>query len=210
GLCVSLASVVAVQGTEGEVLHYAGIFHDITARKEDETRIWRQANFDALTGLPNRSMFNDRLDQAVTQASRDKARFAVAFVDLDGFKAVNDTLGHAAGDLLLKETAQRLKKMLRASDTVARLSGDEFTMILHSGNPEGVAEVARRLIDSLTEPFLLDGKPAHVRASVGIALFPAHGEDAESLLRRADAAMYRAKRNGKGRFEFAETEALPA
>lgn len=198
-------SIATVRDASGDVSHMLGIFSDITARKEDEEQVWRQANFDALTGLPNRSLFLDRLGQAVKAGKRDRTRFALLFIDLDGFKAVNDTFGHAVGDLLLQEAAARLLLSVRSSDTVARLSGDEFTIILHdveSRNEIGI--VAAKIVSRMAEPFDLDGNVTNVQASVGIAVFPDDAEDAALLIRLADRAMYAVKGAGKNNFGFHE------
>lgn len=198
-------SIASVRDALGEVSHILGIFSDITARKEDEEQVWRQANFDALTGLPNRSLFLDRLGQAVKASKRDRTRFALLFIDLDGFKAVNDTFGHAMGDLLLQEAAARLLLAVRSSDTVARLSGDEFTIILHDvdGRDE-IGNVAAKVVSRLAEPFELDGREAGIQASVGIAVYPDDAEDAALLIRLADRAMYAVKGAGKNNFAFHE------
>lgn len=196
-------SIVAIKDDEGTTTHHIAIFSDITHRKEDEERVWRQANYDVLTGLPNRALFLDRLNQAVRQSRRDGKRFALLFLDLDGFKTVNDTLGHAAGDILLQQTAHRLTDCMRASDTVSRLAGDEFTCILPGVHGrEDVAMVAGKILEHLAEPFNLDGRYAEVRASIGIALFPDNASDTAELIRMADTAMYSVKRRGKNNFEF--------
>lgn len=197
-------SIVAIKDDAGNTTHHIAIFSDITHRKEDEARVWRQANYDALTGLPNRALFMDRLTQAVRQNRRENKKFALMFLDLDGFKQVNDTLGHAAGDLLLQQTAGRLTECMRSSDTVARLAGDEFTCIL-SGihGREDAAMVAGKILERLSEPFDLDDRLAQVRGSIGIAVFPDNGADEDTLLKLSDYAMYSVKRNGKNNFEFA-------
>jgi diguanylate cyclase (GGDEF)-like protein/PAS domain S-box-containing protein len=196
-------SIASVRDASGHVSHMLGVFTDITSRKEDEEQVWRQANFDALTGLPNRSLFLDRLSQAVKAARRDRTRFALLFIDLDGFKAVNDTFGHAVGDLLLQEAAARLLLAVRSSDTVARLSGDEFTVILHDieGRDE-VGLVASKMVTRLAEEFDLDGNRASVKASIGISMFPDDADDAAELIRLADRAMYGVKGSGKNNFGF--------
>ncbi|MGE5505494.1 MAG: diguanylate cyclase domain-containing protein [Actinomycetota bacterium] len=200
---VEWLSIAAVRDAGGRVSHMLGIFADITSRKEDEQQVWRQANYDALTGLPNRSLFLDRLTQTVKAARRDRTRFALLFVDLDGFKAVNDAFGHAAGDLLLQEAAARLSAGIRSSDTVARLSGDEFTVILqHVQGRDDVATVGAKMVARLGEPFDLDGQTAAVRASIGIAMFPEDADDAATLIKLADQAMYAVKRAGKNNFGF--------
>ena len=197
-------SVVAMREANGLISHYVAVFSDITHRKEDEALIWRQANYDPLTGLPNRSLFLDRLTQVVGQARREDKPFAVMFLDLDGFKAVNDRLGHAAGDVLLQQAGERLSHCMRGTDTLARLGGDEFVAILLGiRGREEPALVAGKLLEHLSEPFLLDGRRAEVRGSIGIALYPEDGEDGPTLLTRADQAMYAVKRRGKNGLLFA-------
>lgn len=204
-------SIVAIKDDAGIPTHHIAIFSDITHRKEDEERVWRQANYDALTGLPNRALFLDRLNQAVRQSRREEKKFALMFIDLDGFKKVNDTLGHAAGDILLQQTAARLTECMRASDTVARLAGDEFTCILWGiRNHDDVAMVAAKILERLAAPFDLDGRAASVRGSIGIALFPDHASDASVLLQLADQAMYDVKKRGKNNFEFVHMEPAEA
>ncbi len=164
-------------------------------RRQAEARLAHMAHHDGLTGLPNRLRLDDRLAHALDRARRHGGGLSLLFIDLDRFKAVNDTLGHAAGDLLLRQVAQRLRTAVRASDTVGRLGGDEFLVLLES--PDGASDpdaVADHLRTVLAPPFDLVGRCVHVGASIGIARYPDHGDDASALLRRADAAMYRAKR----------------
>jgi diguanylate cyclase len=168
-----------------------------------EAELFRRAHFDALTGLPNRDLLDDRLRQAVAQAHRDERRLAVLFIDLDGFKEINDTLGHRSGDELLKETGLRLSVVLRDADTVARLGGDEYAIVLPQVHSALEAEaVAIKVVESLKRPFAIDGREVFVSASVGIAIFPEDGSTAEELLRRADMAMYGAKDAGKSCYRF--------
>lgn len=197
-------SIVAIKDDTGKTTHHIAIFSDITHRKEDEERVWRQANYDALTGLPNRALFLDRLSQEIRQSRRESKKFAMMFLDLDGFKAVNDTLGHAAGDVLLQQTAGRLIECMRSSDTVARLAGDEFTCIL-SGirGVEDAAVVASKILKRLADPYDLDGRTAQIRVSIGIAIFPDNSDEGGTLLKLADEAMYSVKKRGKNDFEFA-------
>ena len=161
------------------------------------------AHFDSVTGLPNRALLSDRLAQETVRARRAGTTFAVVLFDLDGFKDVNDTWGHAAGDRVLALVAERSRKCMRASDTLGRQGGDEFMALLPETGEEGALAVAEKLRACLTESYPLDGAAANVGASLGVSLFPDHGDDAEALLRNADAALYEAKRGGKGRVRVA-------
>ena len=200
-------SIVAIKDDKGQIANFIAVFSDITHRKEDEERVWRQANYDALTGLPNRALFHDRLAQAVRQGKRDGKSFALMFLDLDGFKAVNDTLGHAAGDVLLQKAAERLCQCVRSSDTVARLAGDEFTIIMQGGGEaDAVASLAAKILESLAQPFELEVGTAHVHGSIGIAVFPDDASDGPTLLQLADHAMYSVKKHGKNGFRFSVTD----
>ncbi|MBI3607070.1 MAG: MEKHLA domain-containing protein [Nitrospirae bacterium] len=192
---------------EGAVFTRA-IFRDMTERKLAEERLNHLAHYDSLTGLPNRLLFADRLTHELAQARRAKQMVGLLFLDLDGFKPVNDSLGHDVGDLLLKAAAQRLAGSVRASDTVARLGGDEFTVILHDLNPvEGAAVVAQKILHALSQPFVLEGREVSVTASIGITVYPLDGETVEGLLKNADTAMYRAKAQaGSYRFFAPETQ----
>lgn len=164
---------------------------------------WRRANRDPVTGLLNRTLFNDRLDHTLTMARRGKRRFALMFIDLDLFKRVNDTLGHDAGDELLCGVAQRLTECVRESDTVARLGGDEFGVIMsETGDLVGVVQAARRILETLQQPFILTKGTAHIGASIGIALFPDDGDDPATLVANADAAMYKAKQAGRNAYRI--------
>ncbi len=187
--------------SEGTVVGAVVTFSDITIRKRTQEQVWHQANYDALTGLPNRNLFHDRLDQAVAQANRGNGKVALLFMDLDGFKEVNDSLGHAAGDLLLKEAAHRLAQCIRESDTVARIGGDEFTVILpHAEQMVEARTVAGKILEQLRAPFNLEGHEVSVSASIGIATYPDGSDSAAALIKHADAAMYRAKESGRNRF----------
>jgi diguanylate cyclase (GGDEF)-like protein len=162
---------------------------------------------DALTGLPNRQLFNDRLNMALAQAYRQLGKVALFFLDLDGFKAVNDQLGHDYGDLLLKQVAERLKTCVRSTDTVARLGGDEFTIILAIRDKADAKQVAEKILATVRVPYDLNGKVADkVGTSIGIALYPQDGSQAADLMRKADASMYAAKQAGKNTFRFATME----
>ena len=188
---------------EGELLGAVVTFADITERKTLEEKIWRQAHYDALTKLPNRSLFHDRLNQTLLKAQRQDESFALLFVDLDRFKHINDTFGHEAGDQLLKEAARRLTACVRDSDSVARMGGDEFNIILTGiANREGVERVAGEVLAQMCRPFDLAGTQQRISASVGIACYPDDGDSTAELLRNADLAMYRAKQGGRDRFSF--------
>jgi diguanylate cyclase (GGDEF)-like protein len=164
---------------------------------EQVRRLERLALRDALTGLANRTLFHDRLERAVAVARREGHRACVLMIDLDGFKAVNDTLGHHAGDRVLRDVARRLCSILRDADTVARLGGDEFAVLLETGaDPDGAETAAVKIGQALDLPFAIEGRAFELRASVGWAFFPDDGADGEAVLRRADAAMYRTKRDG--------------
>ena len=196
-------SLVLIRNEEGEVTEHIGVFSDITLRKESEEQIRQQANFDALTGLPNRSLLMDRLERALISARRENWLVALLFVDLDRFKVVNDTMGHVVGDELLQQVSDRLEAGLREADTVARFGGDEFVIILEDiKHADDSAEVAGKLIEQLSLPFMLEDKETFVGASIGITLYPTDAEDVDSLLRNADMAMYRAKEAGRNNYQF--------
>jgi diguanylate cyclase (GGDEF)-like protein len=172
-------------------------------RKGAEERIQYLATHDGLTGLPNRVMFGQLLGLELASARRYQRKLALLFIDLDGFKAVNDTLGHAAGDTLLKEMAARLKRTLRASDVVARLGGDEFVVLIQEANDAGqVSAVARKLLAATARPVEISGQECRVTASIGICMYPGDAHDEESLMKSADRAMYLAKEAGKNNFQF--------
>ena len=194
-----------LRGTDGGITALLGITRDITAKKRAEELIWRQANFDLLTGLPNRFMFHERLEQEIRNARRSGKTLALIFLDLDDFKGINDTRGHAVGDRVLVEAAQRIAACVRASDTVARLGGDEFTVLLPQLYDSTSAEqIAAAIIARLKEPFVPEGGHGAVflSASAGITLHPDDGDDAETLLRNADQAMYAAKARGRNRYSY--------
>ncbi len=182
---------------------YVALFSDITDKKKSEELIWRQANFDELTGLPNRRMFSDRMKQEVKNARRSGLSLALLFIDLDHFKEINDTLGHKTGDQLLQQAGQRITALTRESDTVARLGGDEFTVVLaRIRDGAHVERVAQALIDQLAQPFTLGNDIVYVSASIGITLYPGDANSAEQLLNNADQAMYVAKSSGGNRFSY--------
>ena len=178
-------------------------YTDITERKQAEDKIRYLANHDTLTGLASLRLGKDRLQHAIADARRNKLRIAVLFIDLDGFKAVNDTMGHDAGDAVLKGVAQRLVAAARETDTVVRVGGDEFLIIMGDLKEKSAAEiVAKKLLSVLIKPFDYNGDDAHIGASIGIALFPDNGEDGEVILKKADQAMYQIKKSGKNNFAF--------
>lgn len=181
-------------------------FHDVTERKAQTAALKHQAMHDVLTGLPNRILLQDRLNHAIMAGRREGQSLTLAILDLDRFKEINDTLGHQAGDLILRQIGQRLQSMLRESDTVARLGGDEFAVLLPTVGLEGAALTAQKILDLLETPFSLEGVALDVGVSIGIALFPEHGEDGDTLMRHADTAMYRAKQAGHGYVVYASED----
>ncbi|MBX3453866.1 EAL domain-containing protein [Ferrovibrio sp.] len=196
-------TVSPLKNALGAVTHFVAVKEDITVRRSYEEYLRRQAHFDPLTGLPNRMLLLDRVDQAIVQAQRNRGKAAVLCVDLDRFKHVNDTLGHAAGDALLKEAANRLAGCARESDTIARLAGDEFVLLLPGVDGSvGAQRVAQRVVDAFALPFGLEGQEHFVTASIGIALFPDDGVERQLLLRNADLAMYKAKELGRNGYQF--------
>ncbi|HET6789528.1 MAG TPA: diguanylate cyclase, partial [Aquabacterium sp.] len=202
-------SISAVRNTKGLPTHFVAVLTDITQLKQTEARLARMAHYDPLTELPNRSMFLERLAHATNLARRHQTLVGVVFIDLDNFKTVNDSLGHAAGDTLLQLVAQRLRQRVRQEDTLGRLGGDEFILVLeHLRHPQQAAHVAQAVIETLSDPFhLAEGQDVYVRASIGISLYPNDSEDAAELIRNADTAMYQAKRLGRNNFRF-YTESL--
>ena len=178
-------------------------YRDITQRKATEKQLEYQAYYDALTGLPNRLLFRDRVVNAIAQAKRHRRGIAVMYLDLDHFKLVNDGLGHSVGDGLLSEVAARLQGSIRASDTISRLGGDEFTILLNdTSSTDAIFGIARKILTSLAKPFHVNGHELFMTASIGISLFPADGEDVEALLKSADSAMYRAKELGRNQAQL--------
>ena len=195
--------VNTVYDEQGNPFRYVALLSDITKKKASEELIWRQANFDVLTGLPNRRMFHEHLRQEMKKTDRSQLPMALIFVDLDYFKEINDTLGHDKGDLLLKEVAKRLSNCVRSTDTVARLGGDEFTVIISElRNAGNVVRTAQEILRQMSTPFDLDGNIAHISSSIGITLYPEDGADAETLISNADQAMYAAKQQGRDRFNY--------
>jgi diguanylate cyclase (GGDEF)-like protein/PAS domain S-box-containing protein len=193
----------AVRAPDGRALYYEGTVEDITERKRYQAELEFQATHDSLTGLPNRGLLEDRLRQAIGYAHRNGSLVAVAFIDLDRFKVINDSLGHVRGDELLMRVSRRIRGALREIDTVARQGGDEFVVVLaEQSTVESVVAVVERIIDEVAQPVTIDGRELYVTCSIGIALYPSDGGDATTLLRNADAAMYSAKERGRNSFQF--------
>jgi len=195
------STIVPILNEQGKPYQYLAVRNDITDQKNTEKEIRRMIHYDNLTGLPNRTLFNERLNQALKQRAWEKRPFAVMFLDLDRFKLINDSLGHAAGDTLLKEVSGRLTKCLRDDDTVARMGGDEFTLLLPViAKKEDAFFVAQKINTVLKRPFLIAKEELFVTGSIGISIYPDDGKDVETLMKNADAAMYQAKENGRGQF----------
>jgi diguanylate cyclase (GGDEF)-like protein len=187
----------------GDIKGAIGVAIDVTERKQSEDRLALLANYDPVTGLPNRFLFGDRLTHAMHAADRQDKRVALLFVDLDNFKTINDSLGHAAGDQLLKQVAGRLGAVVRSTDTVSRLGGDEFTVILEDiVNDAEAVRVAAQILEQSVRPYAIGSREVYVTSSVGIAIYPQDGASVDVLLMNSDAAMYRAKENGRNGFEF--------
>jgi diguanylate cyclase (GGDEF)-like protein/PAS domain S-box-containing protein len=198
-------SKVPLRNSAGQVIGIVGISRDVTDRKRAEEQIQHMAHHDALTGLPNRVLLMDRLGQAIAKAERDGTAVSVIFVDLDKFKSVNDSFGHNAGDTLLKTAAERMIGAVRATDTVARLSGDEFIILLDEearGSQSRTQSVIKRLQAAMLEPVVIDGQSVCVSCSIGIAFYPTDATSADTLLTNADLAMYQAKQRGRDSYEF--------
>jgi len=196
------ASFSPIKSADGTITHFLVTKEDITVRKEYEDRLLRQANFDDVTGLPNRVLAMDRLSQALVSAHEQERMVAIMYIDLDRFKNVNDTLGHAAGDQLLQEVAQRFLSCVHESDTVARLGGDEFLIILSLDNTARVEVLATEILNACTSAFKLDGHEVFVSATIGMTVYPDDGTNPHVLLRNADAAMYQAKEKGRNTYMF--------
>ena len=207
-------SLSLLKDEKGKSIGIIGYAQDITERKKTEDKLLEQKNIlnhqahhDALTKLPNRILFNDRLEQGIKKAKRNKTNLALLFIDLDHFKQINDTLGHEIGDRVLKVVTHCLKKMIRKVDTLARLGGDEFTIIMEDlVKAEDASLLAEKILEALTEPMHVDGHTLYVSGSIGISLYPQDGEDVHNLLKYADTAMYKAKDEGRNNFQFYSSE----
>ena len=196
-------TINTIPNSRGEPYRYIGLFSDITELKKNEALIWHQANYDFLTKLPNRRLFQDRLDQEIIRANRLATSIAVLFIDLDQFKEVNDTLGHHAGDVLLVEVAKRIEGCLRTSDTVSRFGGDEFMVILTDmKNNSDIECIAQKILLSLAKPITVDHELFFITGSIGITTYPNDAETSEELVRNADQAMYASKNAGRNRFSY--------
>ena len=203
GIFPSWQTVTAVKDNQDNISHFVSVFSDITEKKMTEEHIQHLAHHDALTNLPNRLLFNERLGQAIKHAGRNKKIVALLFLDLDRFKNINDSLGHPAGDDILQKISQRLLEQVRGEDTVARLGGDEFTILLDSLDcDQDAILVAQKVLDAFAAPFPIRGHQLSLTVSIGIGLYPQDGTNVDTLLRNADAAMYRAKEQGKNNYQF--------
>lgn len=196
-------TVSTMRDTNGSIEGYVALFNDITKRKQDEEIILHQANYDTVTGLPNRNLFSDRLQHALQVTNRSQNSGALLFIDLDRFKQVNDTLGHSVGDRLLQEVAERLQACVRKSDTAARLGGDEFAVIIPEVQDNYVFKnIAGKILKSLSARYVIDGHDIFISCSIGITLYPDDGNEAEQLIRNADSAMYKAKELGRNNYQY--------
>jgi diguanylate cyclase (GGDEF)-like protein/PAS domain S-box-containing protein len=197
-----ILSAAAVTDEQGGILHSVSVQKDITERKRAEETVKWLAYYDALTGLPNRTLFNDRLQLALAHARRNQQKLAVMLMDLDEFKEVNDTLGHPVGDELLKAVGERLTTILRESDTICRMGGDEFLLILPEINKmEQATKTAQKILEAIREPLVVDHRELRITTSLGITIYPDDGEDVDTLVRNADIAMYRAKAEGRDNYQ---------
>ena len=202
-----LLSVSAVRDATGAVTHYVGIFNDVSSLKEYEARLLYLAHHDALTQLANRTLFEERVNNAIPRARRNSTLVALLFLDLDRFKNINDAVGHADGDILLQAVAARLTETVREIDLVARFGGDEFAVMLDELNgAQDAATVAQKLLDAMARPFHIGDREFHVSASIGISCYPTDGGDISALLKNADTAMYGAKNRGRNAYQFFAAE----
>ncbi len=196
-------TITPLLDTHGKVCHFVAIHEDISDKKKIEERIHYMAHYDALTNLPNRNLFLDYLELELAHAHRNERMVAVMFLDLDRFKIINDTMGHVFGDKLLKAVAERMRACIREGDTVSRLGGDEFTFIIPDiVQPQDVVLIAQKILNAMSRSFQVEGRDIHVTPSIGIALYPSDADDADSLIKKADTAMYHAKEQGKNTFKF--------
>lgn len=202
----AINNCVAIRDTSGQILHFDGVISDITERKRAEQEVHRLAHYDPLTGLPNRALLNDRIDQALRRAQRKGQPLALMFMDLDRFKTINDSLGHGVGDELLSAVAERLTAEIRDYDTISRLGGDEFVIVLPEADANSAALKASAILKAFKRAFRVSGHELTVTPSIGIAMYPDDADDTETLVRNADAAMYHAKERGRSTFRFFTAE----
>lgn len=196
-------SITAVLDDNADISHYIGIFSDVSTEGESDERLYHLAHYDSLCDLPNRMLFYDRLRQSLSRSKRNEQKIAVMFMDLDGFKKVNDEYGHVVGDELLQQVSKRVVTTLRESDTIARIGGDEFTMIITDiENTDSLDTIANKILSTIQETYTMHGHAFSVSASIGISLFPDNSEDINTLVKQADIAMYKAKKEGKNRFKY--------
>lgn len=202
-----LLSISSIKNQEGEATHYVAVFHDITEMKSKEEQIRYQANHDALTGLPNRELLTDRITMAISRARRLNTKLALFYIDLDNFKTVNDSLGHAVGDKILLKATERISYIFRTQDTISRLGGDEFVILVESVDDEiFLLNIIERLLNAFAKPFIIDDTELHLTTSLGITIFPDDGEDAGTLIKNADMAMYQAKLEGRNGYHMFRQE----
>jgi diguanylate cyclase (GGDEF)-like protein/PAS domain S-box-containing protein len=200
-------TITVVKNAEGSIVNYVGVFADITEQKRSQNRLHELVNHDALTGLPNRRLLNELLEHAIKRAERENHQIALLFIDLDRFKAINDSLGHQIGDKLLYEVSRRISHSMRESDVVARLGGDEFLVMMDMiNNPKDAEQVAQQIIYALQAEFIIDNKEIFISASIGISIFPKDGKDVDSAIKAADIAMYQVKNKGKNNLCFYSAE----
>ncbi|MDJ0808008.1 MAG: diguanylate cyclase, partial [Gammaproteobacteria bacterium] len=200
-------TITSVLDDQGKISQYVAVFSDITSIKQSQSQLEHLAHHDPLTDLPNRLLFEDRLEHAISLAKRENLHLAVLFLDLDRFKNINDSLGHTVGDALLVQVAKRLRSLLRENDTAARLGGDEFTILVENlKDPSYSAVIATKIQNQFKQPFDIFGRKLHVTASIGISLYPEDGRNVGNLTKNADAAMYQAKENGRNNYRFYTSE----
>jgi len=194
-------TIICVKNINGAIINHLAIFSDISERKLAQERIQQLAHYDVLTGLPNRVLFNDRLEQAMISAQRNHSRISLLFLDIDRFKQINDTLGHSTGDQLLQNVGRRLLECVREQDTVSRQGGDEFIIVLADADATGAELVAEKILHAILQPYTIEQHDLRITASIGIAVYPDHAQDSENLIKYADVAMYQAKENGRNCYQ---------
>ncbi len=194
---------IPILDEDQQMIGALGINRDISARIEESERVLHLAHYDQLTEIPNRHLLMERVSQAIKHAKRDETKFTLLFIDLDKFKVINDTKGHSFGDMILKEAASRFARMVRKSDTLARIGGDEFVLLLENmGNKKSISNMAKALNKKVSQPFVVDGESFNLSCSIGVAIYPDNGTTASELLSAADQAMYQAKDDGRATHSF--------